>query len=230
LSQNEQLYSAFQAFFQHESGFSQVWNLIEGFVAGVVTKQMHKRTAWGRGAAIDANACDDVVQNVAVKLMKLRERPSSQFNPAKHRYGVDGISSWLAVICQNQVSDYCKRWRQAGRKVKVEAIPAVELNAAVDRSVNDGSRDFTAAIDDAELHQLVQECLAELSPPLRQVITMRFFDELKSRPIAAVIGTAPSTVTKRVQRGLEQLATMLVERGVPPEQLADGQGTGWTAL
>ena len=63
---------------------------------------------------------------------------------------------------------------------------------------------------------ILNDCLSRLPPAHREAIDLRFFQELTDREAARKIGTAPSTITKRVHAAIVQVRKLLSDRGEKP--------------
>ena len=62
--------------------------------------------------------------------------------------------------------------------------------------------------------------MAELPVIYREVLTLRFEEEMKLEEIAEVLGTPLSTVKTRLRRSLEQMRQRLEAKGMAGEQRA----------
>jgi RNA polymerase sigma-70 factor, ECF subfamily len=62
----------------------------------------------------------------------------------------------------------------------------------------------------------VWRALAELSPPLREVTVLYYFDDLKTEEIARVLTIAHATVRSRLARARERLRVLLDDYDLEP--------------
>jgi RNA polymerase sigma-70 factor (ECF subfamily) len=62
----------------------------------------------------------------------------------------------------------------------------------------------------------IWRALGDLSPELRDVVVMFYFDDLKSVDVAAILGVAHATVRTRLARARVQLRGMLDDRSQEP--------------
>lgn len=69
--------------------------------------------------------------------------------------------------------------------------------------------DSTASMD-------VWRALAELSPPLREVTVLFYFDDLKTEEIAHILGIPHATVRTRLARARERLRATLGDYAIEP--------------
>ncbi len=77
----------------------------------------------------------------------------------------------------------------------------------------------------SELARLVQESIAELRPTYREILLLRFEQDLQYDEIAGVLGIALGTVKVQLHRARKALARELQRRGACPLPLlgrADG--------
>ncbi len=66
-------------------------------------------------------------------------------------------------------------------------------------------RDPVAVAERAESAAQVNQAVAELSPPLREVVVLHYTGGLTLRQVAAAMGISTGTVKSRLNAGLEQL-------------------------
>lgn len=57
----------------------------------------------------------------------------------------------------------------------------------------------------------LESALAQLGPDEREAVTLKIFDDLTFREIAAIRGANPNTVASHYRRGLEKLRTLCAE-------------------
>jgi RNA polymerase sigma-B factor len=60
-----------------------------------------------------------------------------------------------------------------------------------------------------EDRQQLQRALSQLEDKTRAAIEFVFFSDLSRKEVAERIGVSPMTVTRRIQRGMEQMVTFL---------------------
>jgi RNA polymerase sigma-70 factor, ECF subfamily len=135
------------------------------------------------GNATDA---EDLVQETLLQAFK-----------SSHRFrGESAVYTWLHGILLN-VSRH--HWRKQKRLVFDERLV---LQAALENGV--------PADDDLEFRTAqLAEALQTLSPEHREVIVLRFYENLKIHEIAAQIGLAPGTVKSRLHYAIRCLERLL---------------------
>lgn len=86
---------------------------------------------------------------------------------------------------------------------RVRRRSATSAKALIDEPTD---MDSTSAVD-------VWRALGDLSPELRDVVVLFYFDDLKSVDIAAILGVAHTTVRTRLARARAQLRGLLDDNG-----------------
>jgi RNA polymerase sigma-70 factor (sigma-E family) len=145
---------------------------------------------------------EDAVQASLVKAMGAWQR-------------VAGQERWRqqAYVRQIVVNTCRSGWRKWGARVSVGDMPELVQQPC------------TEAVDDREL---VREALDRLPPRQREVLLLRYYEDLSEAEIAARLGCAPGTVKSSAARALRALRDMLPEYAGRP-QTATGEPTS-TAL
>ncbi|HET9644454.1 MAG TPA: sigma-70 family RNA polymerase sigma factor [Burkholderiaceae bacterium] len=110
---------------------------------------------------------------------------------------------WLLGILRNTCFSMLER--QRSRPDVVEFDEASFMAAA---TAAPGS-DPAAIAQGHRLRQQVDAALRALSPPLREVIVLREFEELEYAQIAAIVGVPIGTVMSRLSRARERLRMAL---------------------
>ena len=114
--------------------------------------------------------------------------------------GDASLATWLTRLALNAARDHLRRRR-------TRAL----LHGALQSFRSRREHLFEEVEDRDEL----QQSLRRLSPPLRQVIALRYGVELSPREIAEVLGCPEGTVKSRLNAALGRLRQMLdAERGV----------------
>ena len=74
------------------------------------------------------------------------------------------------------------------------------------------ARHVAALLGDEELRLRVQGALARLEAPDREVLLLRYFEQLSTQETAAVLGLSDSGVKSRLMRALVRLRELVDER------------------
>jgi RNA polymerase sigma-70 factor (ECF subfamily) len=147
----------------------------------------------------DRPAAEDVAQEVFLKVYRACDR----LDPARDPW------PWLVAITCNACREH---WR--GRHVRASAR-AVPLEDVVEREADPEAVDDPAAsVDRGRRAERVQRALAELPPPLREVVVLHDWRGHSHQEIAEMLGATYVAIRKRYSRALAALGTRLRE-GAP---------------
>lgn len=140
---------------------------------------------------------EDAVQSSLVKAMGAWPRVANQERWRQQAY----VRQIVVNTCRSG-------WRKWGSRVTVGDLPEVPQVPATD------------AADDREL---VRQALARLPARQRQVLLLRYYEDLTEAEIAQRLGCAPGTVKSSAARALRTLRDMLPECS-PTTSLRSGAG------
>jgi RNA polymerase sigma-70 factor, ECF subfamily len=139
-----------------------------------------------------ADLCQEVFLRVLRAAPRYRER--GQF------------STWLFRIALNVARD-------AGRRLRHAPAPLPDVEAADDVTAD-------AVCERRELARAVACAVAELPPPLREVLALRHDQGMSFEAMARVLGTPASTLKSRFAAALHRLRDRLHELGWSFEESA----------
>jgi RNA polymerase sigma-70 factor (ECF subfamily) len=142
----------------------------------------------------NAALAEDLFQETWVRVL---ER-GHQYN-AKNKF-----ESWLFTIARNLVIDVSRRKKIAS----LEDLGDPESNHSYDPP-DDRSVSALQMLVKRENEKAVQLSLLKIPPYYREVLLLRFHEELALEEIATVLATPISTVKSRLYRGLEALKSAL---------------------
>ncbi|MCP5058523.1 MAG: sigma-70 family RNA polymerase sigma factor [bacterium] len=148
---------------------------------------------------VGASAADDLFQESWIRVVKARDR----FDPRRR------FSTWLFQIANNLCRD-------RGRHLLVEARHRDRVLG--EASAAPAPRPATPALTD---RMDMARHLAALPDPLREVLVLRYYQDLSEREIAEVLGIPRGTVKSRAHAAVKALRQQ-VER---IEQLDQVDGT-----
>ena len=137
-------------------------------------------------ASMDA---DDVAQGVWERAL----RAAPTYRPTSHPM------AWLLTIARNLVTDY---YRASSWKLRSGAVPTATLldehhPTTIDRYPSD--------------HDHVREAVDRLPPDQRDVVVLRYWDDLMFVEAGAALGVSEDAAKKRVARAWANLGKMLSE-------------------
>jgi RNA polymerase sigma-70 factor (ECF subfamily) len=120
--------------------------------------------------------------------------------------GKSKFDSWLFAIARNLVIDASRRKKTAS----LEDLSDPRSNTPYDPPDKQASSALQMLVS-RENEQIVQLSLLKIPPYYREVLMLRFSEELGLEEIAAVTATPISTVKSRLYRGLAALKTAMTE-------------------
>ena len=110
--------------------------------------------------------------------------------------------TWLYTISLNIIRNHLKK---AGRKADFNNTDAssdrIDVNAHNNGEVENDDADRLKK----EKEKQIEICLLKLSPELRELLVLRFYQGLSFEMISEITGFSQSAVKMRVYRGLEKL-------------------------
>jgi RNA polymerase sigma factor (sigma-70 family) len=140
----------------------------------------------GRGLARQDSDAEDLVQDAWVAA--LRRPPGHQ----------QALRAWFGRVLKNRWSNLLRG--EARRKAREAQV------AATDEAVVPSPDEIGARVG---LQRRIGELVETLEQPLREVVYLRYFEDLNSRQIARRIGVPPGTVRWRLKLALDQLRAHL---------------------
>ena len=141
---------------------------------------------------------------------------------------IDGLQdtarfkSWLYKIAVNYCREEARkvknsRWVPFDSVVNVDAEESPRWEGSSVRHDNPEKK-----FQQAELSDLLQRSLMELSPEQREVVIMKEFEGLKFREIAEVLNVSENTVKSRMYYGLDGLRKVLERKNINKETIGYG--------
>ena len=123
-------------------------------------------------------------------------------------FRMDGhLKAWLFRVARNNAIDYIRRKR----------LPMEEFQAASETPATDQQPELEA--ERSWLTEAIIDSLDILPEQYREVIDMRFFQDMGYQEIAAVLKIPLGTVKSRLNYALKGLTRVLLERGIGPDLL-----------
>jgi RNA polymerase sigma-70 factor (ECF subfamily) len=170
-------------------------------------RRLRRMVAWRMDPRLAARVDpSDVVQDSLVEADRrlddyLRHRPLP-FYP------------WLRQIAWDRLVEQHRRHLRAGRRsvLREEERPIGLPNSSVlelaDRLLDQGQGPGEALLRE-EMRQRVRAALDELLGPEREVLVLRYLEQLSAREVGAVLGVSEAAAKKRALRALQRLRDLL---------------------
>lgn len=148
-----------------------------------------------RSRVWDADATEDVVQNVLLSLHRARHtyRPERPFVP------------WLRAIARNAVADFLRSRARRGARETVLPAEDLELRAGSGELEERSKRD--------RLSPELADALASLPPAQREAVELLQVEGLSVVEAAARAGIRPGALKVRAHRGYRALRARLTKEG-----------------
>jgi RNA polymerase sigma-70 factor (ECF subfamily) len=158
----------------------------------------------------DLSLADDLAQDVFLRAW----RHLGEYDPSRK------FSSWLFKIAHNRTIDQLRR---AKLRFTLPLGVDEDEEGIGDVAAPEESSSPLRRAEAAELQRLVQESVAGLRPAYREILLLRFEQDMQYDEIAGVLGIALGTVKVQLHRARKALARELRRRGVePPAAFAEG--------
>ncbi|HEX6203342.1 MAG TPA: sigma-70 family RNA polymerase sigma factor [Thermoanaerobaculia bacterium] len=127
------------------------------------------------------------------------------------------FSSWLFKIAHNATIDHLRR--RDLDTVPLEAPAGEDGRGGLDRVLADAGRGPEVAAGRGELAAALEAAVAALRPEYREVVLMRFAEDMAYQDIADATGLPLGTVKVHLHRARKELVAALAERGFGAEGL-----------
>lgn len=150
----------------------------------------------------DRDRANDIFQDIFVKVIS---------SLRMGRYADQGgmFCNWLMRIAHNVLVDYFRRGMGSD---------VVESYSDTDNAAGEKTRDYTANIEDMmvkrQIHKDVWHMVEYLPEPQREVVNMRFRDELPFKEIAKLTNVSINTSLGRMRYALINLRRMANENDI----------------
>jgi RNA polymerase sigma factor (sigma-70 family) len=127
--------------------------------------------------------------------------------------------AWLYTIAVN----YCREELRKRKAVRSVSLHDLNPGEGEESYYWEESRNRHENPDQqlrlAELSDILQQCLLELSDEQREVVVMKEYEGLKFREIAEVLNLSENTVKSRMYYGLNELKRILERRKITKETI-----------
>jgi RNA polymerase sigma-70 factor (ECF subfamily) len=144
----------------------------------------------------DPSAAEDAVQEASLRA----------FRYIDSLRGEDSRPWWLGIV-RNTCFSVLERRRNAPDMVEFDEDQFEAELGMAEHSASDPA----ALLEQRNLRALLDAAIRALSPPLREVLVLREFEDLDYAQIAKIIAVPVGTVMSRLSRAREKLRTALTQ-------------------
>lgn len=137
----------------------------------------------------DSEKAKDVVQDTFIRLIQ-------QIN---HKKAPDNARAWIYKVASNLCRDY---WRSANFRSEKQVLPDIPEQPDQQASV-------VEIYERQETRKEILQSLDELTAIQREIVILRFYQELKLKEIADILELPTGTVKSRLFHALKQLKKTL---------------------
>jgi RNA polymerase sigma-70 factor (ECF subfamily) len=104
---------------------------------------------------------------------------------------------WIAAICRNVAKDMLRDRRKQ-------------------RATAEGCEPQTPDRQDEGQGEILAEALRQLPPQLREVVFLRFYNEMSYEQMAQVLGATPQSIDGRLRRAKKRIGKFMKAKGFEP--------------
>jgi RNA polymerase sigma-70 factor (ECF subfamily) len=140
----------------------------------------------------DKSAAEDLVSEVFLDVW----RQAGRFQ------GRSQVTTWLLAIARNKALSALQR--RSTEELDEEVVAAVE----------DTHNDPEIAIHARQTSAILLNCLAQLSPPHREVIDLVYYHEKSTDEVAEITGVPQNTVKTRMFYARKRIAELMAAHGI----------------
>ena len=191
--------------------------LVQQALAG---SQTAYHTLVGRYATPAVNLAARMVQDRALAEDLAQEAFARAFERLSTYDRQRRFVSWFFRIVHNVTIDYLRRKRP--NTVSLDSLEeAGHGGMAVPAGASDASGSPEARAEQAAMTRAVDAALARIRPEYREVVVLRYREELSVQEIAYAMGVPPGTVKTYLYRARRELASILTAQGwapAPPDE------------
>jgi len=166
-------------------------------LAAIISRYQHRLYRYLLRLVHDPAVADDLFQQTWLRVME----------KIGHYDARRSFEGWLFAVAHNLAVD---SWRVKGSESLDEPT---DFGRPGEERLASGQPDALERLLDFERGAILAACLHELPAIHREVLTLRFEEDMKLEEIAEVAGIPLSTVKSRLRRALEGLRAALAARG-----------------
>ena len=165
-------------------------------VAQLVERYQHRLYRYLLRLVSRPSIAEDLFQQTWLRVMERIQH----YDPQR------SFEGWLFAVAHNLAIDHLRRRQPESLD---EPLPSGETQSDLTRSVNPGALELLLSKERAGC---VLEAISELPITFREVVTLRFEEEMKLEEIATVLAMPMGTVKTRLHRALKALRLILEKR------------------
>jgi len=135
----------------------------------------------------------DITAEVFIKLFENRE--------ILKKRDESGLKAWLYTVARNQIIDF---YRKKSNNVEIKGID----DDIFDLVVADRTEHLQGLIRD-EKYQMIMAAMENLEGPEKEVVTLRFNDELSFKEIAQILQKEEGAVKMTLYRAIEKIKKII---------------------
>jgi RNA polymerase sigma-70 factor, ECF subfamily len=168
-------------------------------LTAVISRYQHRLYRYLLRLVREPSAADDLFQQTWLRVMEKIGRYDARRN----------FESWLFSVAHNLAID---AWRGKRGESLDDAGDAGDSGEPAAARLQSGDPDALERLLDFERGAVLAACIQELPAIHREVLTLRFEEDMKLEEIAEVAGIPLSTVKSRLRRALEGLRAAMDAR------------------
>ncbi|GBC99624.1 putative RNA polymerase sigma factor FecI [bacterium HR17] len=164
-------------------------------------------TRWVAMNCEDKEDVQDIVQEVALKVVQTKHRPSTRYNPQRGQPRL-----WLLAIAKHEIvnllrrkgkpliGDFLEQFTEEGGEVEIpDPMELMEQMAGISDAAAE------------ELRALVRTAVRKLEEPSRTIVRLHFWDGYTLQEIGAQFNMSLATVHRRLAHDLKHLRELLAD-------------------
>ncbi|MGH7143851.1 MAG: RNA polymerase sigma factor [Planctomycetota bacterium] len=169
------------------------------------TRERHVLEGYILAIVRDPHVAEDVYQDTAVEVLKSLERYDS----------AQPFRGWVLGIARN------KSKQALAKLARLQPTPSERLAALIETAYQEQEPDCFQQLSSAHLY--LRDCMTRLTARLREMIRLRYFDNLSAKAVAERMGKSAGAVDVALSRARQALAECVAKRRTAVE--LDGRAT-----
>lgn len=143
----------------------------------------------------DHEAAQEIVQEAFLAAVK----------SVKYFHGKSSIFTWLCSIANRKVADFYRRKKRETKH---------RVNYSIDsEQVRDRDESAVGLVESGESREVVRQTLLSLPLHYRQVLMLKYFEELQVSEIGEIMERSPKSIEGLLTRARKELQAKLVKQG-----------------